>query len=121
MKKNRLQIFLEELTRTSNISISCERANLSRQTIYRWMDEDSDFEDDVYRAINFGVESINDLAESKLITHIKNGNQRSIEYWLNNHKGLYYKKRDKRKTEKKRKQTTFIIVDGGENDDKEKK
>lgn len=94
MKKSRLErTFLEELAKLPNISIACERVNLSRQTVYRWMQSDPKFKNSVDIALNFGTESINDLAESKLITNIKNGTQRSIEYWLNNHKKNYFKPR----------------------------
>ena len=96
MKKNRLEkTFLEELAKTSNISISCERSGLSRQTVYRWMDEDLEFKKKVNQAIYLGVENINDLAESKLISNIKSGDQRPIEYWLSNHKETYMRPRPK--------------------------
>lgn len=96
MKKARLErTFLDELTETSNISIACKKASLSRQTIYRWMSEDAGFRKKVNKAIQLGVESISDLAESKLIGNIKTGNQKSIEYWLNNHKYNYMRPRPK--------------------------
>ncbi len=92
MKKLKLEKqFLEELTKVPNISIACERLTLSRQTVYRWMSEDASFKESVELAIFQGVESINDLAESKLIANIKSGNQRSIEYWLVNNKKVYHK------------------------------
>ena len=46
-------------------------------------------------ALVAGTESVNDLAESKLISHINNGNFRAIQYWLDNHKKEYIKPRDK--------------------------
>ena len=94
MKKDRLEkTFLEELSKTSNISITCEKVGLSRQTVYRWMDENIKFRKKVNQALQFGIESISDLAESKLIGHIKSGSQRSIEYWLDNHKHNYIRPR----------------------------
>ncbi len=96
MKKSRLEkTLLEELSKTSNISIACERTGLSRQTVYRWMDEDEGFRKKVEKSIKLGIESISDLAESKLIGHIKSGSQRSIEYWLDNHKDTYMRPRPK--------------------------
>ncbi len=95
MKRNRIQKFLDELSKTSNISIACERVGLSRQTIYRWMEADRKFRKKVNDSIRLGIESINDLAETKLITHIKNGSERSIEYWLDNHKENYFRPRPK--------------------------
>jgi hypothetical protein len=96
MKKLKLsKTFLDELAKTPNISICCERVGLSRQTIYRWMEEDRKFRKKVNESTLLGVESINDLAESKLIGHIKGGCKRSIEYWLNNHKETYMRPRSK--------------------------
>lgn len=94
MKKSRFEKnFLEELAKLPNISIACERLDISRQTIYRWMQIDPKFRSAVESALGVGNDSINDLAESKLIANIKSGNQRSIEYWLSNHKKNYYRPR----------------------------
>lgn len=96
MKKSNFEkTFLEELQKTSNISIACERAGLSRQSIYRWRNEDEKFNKKVIEAIRMGVESINDLAESKLIGKIKDGKQRAIEYWLNSNKQKYIRPKPK--------------------------
>jgi hypothetical protein len=46
-------------------------------------------------ALDSGVHSVNDLAESKLISHINNGNLRAIQYWLDNNKKNYIKPREK--------------------------
>lgn len=94
MKKSNIsKRFLEELAKTSNISIACEKLNISRQTIYRWKENDTKFNDKINQAIYYGNESINDLAESKLVQHLKSGNMRAIQYWLGNHKGNYLRPR----------------------------
>lgn len=96
MKKDRIEkTLLAELQKTSNISIACERVGLSRQSIYRWMNEDLKFQKKVNEAIRMGVESINDLAESKLIAKIKEGEPRAVEYWLNSNKQKYMRPRPK--------------------------
>tara|TARA_B100002051_G_scaffold271450_1_gene306212 strand:+ start:13595 stop:13843 length:249 start_codon:yes stop_codon:yes gene_type:complete len=46
-------------------------------------------------ALSCGTQSVNDLAESKLISHINNGNLRAIQYWLDNNKKTYIKPRPK--------------------------
>jgi hypothetical protein len=46
-------------------------------------------------AIETGTESVNDLAESKLIGHINSGSLRAIEYWLDNNKRNYARPRPK--------------------------
>ena len=86
---------LEQLRKLPNVSVACERVEVSRNTFYKWCTSDSDFKKEVDKALDSGIESINDLAESKLIGLINNGNQRAVEYWLNNHKKPYIKPRDK--------------------------
>ena len=86
---------LEQLRKLPNVSVACERVDVSRNTFYKWCISDPDFKKEVDIALESGVESINDLAESKIIGLINNGNQRAAEYWLNNHKKHYIKPRNK--------------------------
>jgi single-stranded DNA-specific DHH superfamily exonuclease len=53
------------------------------------------FRESVEVALSCGVDSITDLAESKLVTHINNGSLRAIQYWLDNHKKEYIRPRNK--------------------------
>jgi hypothetical protein len=85
--------FLEQLKNIPNVSVACEKVGISRNTVYRWLSEDNEFKKRVEYAISDGVDSINDLAESKLISNINNGNMRAIEYWLTNNKKGYIKPR----------------------------
>ena len=92
MKKPRLaKKFLEEIERVPIVAVVCEKLNISRQTVYRWKNEDSEFATKFNAALYMGRDGITDLAESKLISHINNGNLRSIEYWLTNNTKRYYK------------------------------
>ena len=94
MKKSRLaKKFLEELRKTPVVSAVCAKLNLSRQTVYRWYDTDSDFRNEYDICISQGRDNINDLAESKLITKIQDGESRAIEYWLDNNSKRYIKPR----------------------------
>lgn len=96
MKKFRkMKPLLEQLRKLPNVSVACERVEVSRNTFYKWCMSDPEFKKEVDVALDSGIESINDLAESKLIGLINNGNQRAVEYWLNNHKKAYIKPRDK--------------------------
>jgi len=103
MKKSKLtKKFIEGLSKVPNISLVCESLTVSRQSFYRWMEEDIEFKEAVESALNIGVESINDLAESKLVSNIRKGSQRSAEFWLINNKRNYMKPRilsDKNGTE----------------------
>lgn len=96
MKKTKLEKkFLKELRRVPNVSLACENVRISRNTIYRWRIEHSAFKTKMDKALLSGVDSINDLAESKLVSHINNGNMRAIKYWLDNNKKNYVKPRPK--------------------------
>lgn len=87
--------FLEQLERVPNVSLACEKVGISRNTVYRWRSEDPAFAARMDTALVAGTESVNDLAESKLISHINNGNLRAIQYWLDNNKKNYIKPRPK--------------------------
>jgi hypothetical protein len=87
--------FLEELENVPNISLACKKTGLSRQTVYRWCKEEPDFKQEFEGALKSGIESVCDLAESKLIGHINGGSMRAIQYWLDNHKKEYIRPRPK--------------------------
>lgn len=85
--------FLEQIKTVPNVSLACEKVGLSRNTVYRWCKEDPEFKERLDVAISTGTDSINDLAESKLIGHINSGNLRAIQYWLDNNKRNYARPR----------------------------
>lgn len=89
MKDNLKSDFLELLGETPIVSAVCKKLNISRQTIYRWRKEDRDFKLSFDKAISYGRDNINDLAESKIIESIKNGNPQMIKFWLQNNKYNY--------------------------------
>lgn len=96
MKKYRKeQTLLDQLKTVPNVTLACEAVGLSRNTVYRWCREDPEFKVRLEEALESGVESVNDLAESKLIKHINKGNLRAIRYWLDNNKKTYVKPRPK--------------------------
>lgn len=90
MKRHKIgKRFIEELQKNPNISMVCEKLNVSRQSIYRWMEEDTNFRRRLNDALLLGNESINDLCEMKLVTLAKQGHFPSIKYWLGHHKYNY--------------------------------
>lgn len=90
MKKNRLKKkFLEELSNTPIVSSACTKLNLSRQTIYRWKEEDSEFAELFEIHLNQGDDNVNDYTESKLFQKIQEGNLSAIKYRLSNRKREY--------------------------------
>lgn len=111
--------FLEQLERVPNVSLACEKVGLARNTIYRWRGEDPAFAARMDTALVAGTESVNDLAESKLISHINNGNLRAIQYWLDNNKKNYIKPRPKVE-ERPFSPVTKIYIEGVEQKRKKK-
>ena len=95
MKRYREGKFLEQIRNIPNISLACEKVGLSRNTVYRWCKEDSAFKKRLDGALKTGVESVCDLAESKLVGHINNGNLQAIRYWFDNNKRSYARPRPK--------------------------
>ena len=85
MKKYRkAKIFLEELRKVPIVSVACEAVGLSRMTVYRWRKEDAEFRSAMDQAEKSGNNSINDLANSRLIKHVQNGEPWAIKFWLMN-------------------------------------
>jgi hypothetical protein len=64
--------------KAANISEACKSAGISRRTYYDWIDADQEFKDSVEEII----ESQIDFAESMLRENIKQGKERSIEFFL---------------------------------------
>ena len=83
MKKNRKRDdFLEQLKRIPIVQVACEKANLSRNTVYRWRHEDKQFSTDMDVALTEGEALINDLTESQLLSLIKEKNWPAMSFWL---------------------------------------
>ena len=83
MKKNKKAEFLDQLRKVPIILAAAEKCGLSRQTIYRWRDEDKQFAKDLEKALEEGEEFINSMSESQLITLIKEKNWGAIRFRLN--------------------------------------
>jgi hypothetical protein len=87
------ELLIEQLRRIPIIQISCEKLNIARSTLYRWRDEDKEFEQKITEALNKGRMIVNDMAESKLLAAIQSGNMTAIIYWLkHNHKNYRERK-----------------------------
>ncbi|MCK5332449.1 hypothetical protein KAJ41_01130 [Candidatus Parcubacteria bacterium] len=101
-KDKNKELLIEQLKKTPIIQIVCEKLNIARSTFYRWKNDDAQFSKNVDNAIIEGNQLINDLAESKLISAIKDQNMTGIIFWLKNHHKTYADKlelRGKIKTE----------------------
>jgi hypothetical protein len=93
MKKRNMKKLLEYLDTIPNISTACEKANISRNTFYRWMKEYPEFKAVFEEAYLKGLESMSDLAESKLFSKINQSDFKAIKYYLDNNNPRYRKPR----------------------------
>lgn len=80
---------VEQLKKTPVVQIACEKVNLPRSTYYYLRKEDPDFAKAADEALAEGSQLVNDVAESQLLSAIKNGNMTAIIYWLKNHHKTY--------------------------------
>jgi hypothetical protein len=86
------QKVLENLKQIPIISVACQKTGIGRATIYRWKSQDPKFAKQMEEAIAEGINLVNDIAESKLLSEINNGNLTSIFYWLNHRHSAYNNK-----------------------------
>ncbi len=86
------KLMLEQLERTPNIQIACTRVGIGRATHHRWCKNDVDYGKRAEAAITEGVSIVNDLAESQLITAIREKDMRAITLWLKRHHPTYMEK-----------------------------
>lgn len=83
MKKNKVaEMFLEQLKRVPIVQVACEKSGVSRNSVYRWRNEDPKFRTDMEAALAEGEALVNDMTESHLISLIKEKNYPAISFWL---------------------------------------
>lgn len=80
---------LTELERTGIPLTACSKVGIARSTYYRWRQESITFKLQADEAIQIGRENVTDLAESKLVKNIGDGNQRAIEFQLRHNDSRY--------------------------------
>ena len=86
--KNKEQI-LEFLKKTPIVQIACEKSGVGRASYYRWRKEDSEFAIASDQALLDGSLLVNDMAESQLMSAIKDKNMTGIIFWLKHHHPAY--------------------------------
>ncbi|MDD3995149.1 MAG: hypothetical protein PHC42_00375 [Bacilli bacterium] len=80
--KEHKENFLKELENLPNISLACRKHNISRNTVYRWKNDEK-FKEKLEKAMRIGEDGITDLAKAKNIELIKRGHWKAIERQLN--------------------------------------
>lgn len=79
---NNKEQLIKQFKKMPIVQIACERNGVSRSTFYRWCQEDIDFAKKAREALIDGKAMINDMAESQLISSIKDKSFQAIAYWL---------------------------------------
>lgn len=72
---------LEHLAEYGNISYSCKRAGISRETYYKWR-ENRVFAYNADIAIDLGKSFVNDLAQTHLVQNIQQGDMQAVRFQL---------------------------------------
>lgn len=80
---------LEQLKRTPIVHVACEKSGVGRASYYRWRKNDLDFARLADESLAEGASLINDMAESQLISSIKDKNLGAIIFWLKSHHPAY--------------------------------
>lgn len=88
-KHNSSKLFLEEIAKVPIVQVACEKIGLSRNTVYRWRKEDPEFAFKMDTAMADGVEYINDVAESQLLSMVKEKNFPALSFWLRHRHSTY--------------------------------
>ena len=82
-------VLIEQLKRTPIVQLACEKSGISRATYYRWRKESEEFAHAADTALTESVALMNDMAESQLLSSIRDGNLTGIIFWLKNRHQAY--------------------------------
>ena len=83
------ELLLELLKKTPIVQIACEKVGISRATYYRWRKDDPEFSQTSDQALLDGNLLVNDMAESQMMSAIKDKNMTAIIFWLKHHHPAY--------------------------------
>lgn len=89
MKHNKKETVLDNLSKMPIIETACRQSGVGKSTFYRWRKEDPKFNKAVNEALKEGTLLINDMAETQLVSAIKDKNISAITYWLKHHHPTY--------------------------------
>jgi hypothetical protein len=103
------QKLLVLLAESGNVSYSCKRISLSRETYYKWK-EDPQFASDAEAAVDYGKDFVNDLAHNQLIRNIQEGNMQAVRFQLSSCHPDYQPKKPRNPDAQKFVPITKIII-----------
>lgn len=88
LKKEQEELLMM-LRKVPIVQAACSKVGVSRATYYRWRKDRPEFAKLADAAIKEGTLMVNDVAESKLLSKIEEGNMTGIIFWLKNHHPRY--------------------------------
>lgn len=91
-QKKEKHLLIEQLKKTPIIQIACEKTNIGRATYYRWRKEDPEFAKLADEALLEGRFLVSDIAESQIISLIKDKKIEAIKFWLAHNNPRYAQK-----------------------------
>jgi len=83
------ELIIEKLKTLPVVQVICQKTGISRATYYRWRKEDKDFALKTDESLLNGRLFINDMAESQLLSQIKDQNMTAIIFWLKHNHSIY--------------------------------
>ena len=83
------QRLIEALKELPVVQVACKKSGVSRATYYRWKREDREFLRQSTDALAQGIDFINDMSESQLITLIREKKMPAIAMWLKHNNVRY--------------------------------
>ena len=85
--------FLEALEATANVSAACKRSGIGRASVYRWLDEDTEFKKRYRIAMRHGREITTDFTENMLMKLVREGHFGAIKFALEANSKRFYRPR----------------------------
>ncbi|MDD5751238.1 MAG: hypothetical protein PHS73_01830 [Candidatus Peribacteraceae bacterium] len=82
-------LLLDQFRKLPVVSVACEKTGIGRASYYRWRQEDSEFAKAADEALMDGTNLVSDMAESQLLSQIRDGNLGAVMYWLK-HRNPHY-------------------------------
>lgn len=85
---------LKDLIKSSlgNITAACQKAGISRGTYYNWRKQDKEWAQEIDEIKNEADERMNDLAEGKLYTKVREGDNTCLIFYLKTRHPKYKRK-----------------------------
>lgn len=83
------QALLDQLKRTPTLETACQKVNIARATVYRWIAASKAFEKDIDAAQQEGRLFMSDIAENQLFSLIGEKKIEAIRLYLTTHNPRY--------------------------------